>query len=129
MTHPEFLVMRGIRKSFDGTQALKGVDFSARLGEVHAIVGENGAGKSTLMKILSGALQRDAGEILLDGEAVMINSPLAAHRLGINAVYQEFSLVRHLTITENILMGQMPTGRFKWWVDWEGAHQRAEEKL
>ena len=51
----DFLVMRGIRKSFDGTQALKGVDFSAQLGEVHAIVGENGAGKSTLMKILAGA--------------------------------------------------------------------------
>ena len=129
MANPEFLVMRGIRKSFDGTQALKGVDFSARLSEVHAIVGENGAGKSTLMKILSGALQRDAGEILLDGEAVTINSPLAAHRLGIRAVYQEFSLVRHLNITENILMGQMPTGRFKWWVDWKSAYKRAEEKL
>ena len=64
----DFLVMRGICKSFDGTQALKGVDFSARRGEVHAIVGENGAGKSTLMKILAGALQRDAGEILLDGK-------------------------------------------------------------
>ena len=57
MAETDFLVMRGIRKSFDGTQALKGVDFSARLGEVHAIVGENGAGKSTLMKILAGALQ------------------------------------------------------------------------
>ena len=113
MASSDFLVMRGIRKSFDGTQALKGVDFSARLGEVHAIVGENGAGKSTLMKILAGALQRDGGEILLDGAPVAINSPLSAHRLGIRAVYQEFSLVRHLNITENILMGQMPTGRFK----------------
>src|SRR5512141_80121 len=129
MAPSDFLVMRGIRKSFDGTQALKGVDFSARLGEVHAIVGENGAGKSTLMKILAGALQRDGGEILLDGAPVAINSPLSAHRLGIRAVYQEFSLVRHLNITENILMGQMPTGRFKWWVDWTRAHQRAEEKL
>jgi ABC-type sugar transport system ATPase subunit len=129
MASSDFLVMRGIRKSFDGTQALKGVDFSARLGEVHAIVGENGAGKSTLIKILAGALQRDGGEILLDGAAVAINSPLSAHRLGIRAVYQEFSLVRHLNITENILMGQMPTGRFKWWVDWASAHKRAEEKL
>jgi ABC-type sugar transport system ATPase subunit len=129
MTDNDFLVMRGISKSFDGTQALKGVDFSARLGEVHAIVGENGAGKSTLMKILAGALHRDAGEIILDGSPVLINSPFAAHKLGIRAVYQEFSLVRHLTVTENILLGQMPSGRLKWLLDWKKAHQQAEEKL
>ena len=129
MTDPDFLVMRGIRKSFDGTQALKGVDFSARRGEVHAIVGENGAGKSTLMKILAGALQRDGGEILLDGQPTLLRSPFSAHRLGIRAVYQEFSLVRHLTITENILLGQMPTGRGKWLIDWKTAHRLAEEKL
>ncbi len=121
--------MRGIRKSFDGTQALKGVDFSACQGEVHAIVGENGAGKSTLMKILAGALQRDAGEILLDGQPAVLKSPFSAHRLGIRAVYQEFSLVRHLSITENILLGQMPTARVKWMVDWKRAHKLAEEKL
>lgn len=129
MENSSFLIMRGILKSFDGTQALKGVNFNANLGEVHAIVGENGAGKSTLMKILSGALQRDAGEIILGGEPVVLRSPLSAHRLGIRAVYQEFSLVRHLSITENILMGQMPTGRLKWWVDWRRAHQLAIEKL
>ncbi len=125
----DFLVMRGIRKSFDGTQALKGVTFSAGRGEVHAIVGENGAGKSTLMKILAGALRRDAGEILLDGQPAVLRSPLSAHRLGIRAVYQEFSLVRHLSVTENILLGQMPTGRAKWLVDWKQAHRLAEEKL
>ncbi len=129
MTDNDFLVMRGISKSFDGTQALKGVNFSARLGEVHAIVGENGAGKSTLMKILAGALHRDAGEIILDGSPVLINSPFAAHQLGIRAVYQEFSLVRHLSVTENILLGQMPSGRLKWLLDWKKAHQQAEEKL
>jgi ribose transport system ATP-binding protein len=129
MDQSDFLVMRGIHKSFDGTQALKGVDFSARLGEVHAIIGENGAGKSTLMKILSGALQRNAGEILIDGIPAEIRSPFNAHRLGIRAVYQEFSLVRHLSITENILLGQMPTGKFKWLVDWKKAHRLAEEKL
>ena len=129
MDDSEFLVMRGIRKSFDGTQALKGVDFSARQGEVHAIVGENGAGKSTLMKILAGALRRDAGEILVDGHPAALRTPFSAHRLGIRAVYQEFSLVRHLSITENILLGQMPAGRVKWMVDWKRAHQLAEEKL
>jgi ribose transport system ATP-binding protein len=129
MVQSDFLVMRSIHKSFDGTQALRGVDFSARLGEVHAIIGENGAGKSTLMKILSGALQRDSGEILLDGVPAVIKSPFSAHNLGIRAVYQEFSLVRHLSITENILLGQMPTGKFKWLVDWKNAHRLAEEKL
>ncbi len=129
MDRPDFLVMRGIRKSFDGTQALKGVNFSACRGEVHAIVGENGAGKSTLMKILAGALRRDAGEISLDGQPVVLRSPLSAHRLGIRAVYQEFSLVRHLSITENILLGQMPTRGARWLVDWKRAHKLAEEKL
>ncbi len=129
MDGSDFLVMRGIRKSFDGTQALKGIDFSARRGEVHAIVGENGAGKSTLMKILAGALRRDSGEILLDGQPADLRSPLAAHRLGIRAVYQEFSLVRHLSVTENILLGQMPTRGAGWLVDWPSAHRLARDKL
>jgi len=123
------LSMRGIHKSFDGTQALRGVDFSAERGEVHAIVGENGAGKSTLMKVLAGALPRDSGEILLDGVAADARSPLAAHRLGIRAVYQEFSLVPHLSVAENILLGQMPAARLPGSVDWAKAYRRAEEIL
>jgi ABC-type sugar transport system ATPase subunit len=123
------LSMRGIYKSFDGTQALSGVDFSAERGEVHAIVGENGAGKSTLMKVLSGAILRDAGEILLDGVAADARTPLAAHRLGIRAVYQEFSLVPHLSVAENILLGQMPAARLPGCVDWTQAYRRAEEIL
>lgn len=129
MESTDFLIMRGIRKSFDGTQALKGVDFSARQGEVHAIVGENGAGKSTLMKVLAGALQPDSGEILLGGQSTVIKSPFIAHQLGIRAVYQEFSLVKHLNITENILLGQMPTGKASWLVDWDKAHKLAEKVL
>jgi ribose transport system ATP-binding protein len=129
MGNLDSLQMQGISKSYDGTQALREVDFSATIGEVHAIVGENGAGKTTLVKILAGALERDVGEILLDGEPVDLGTPLRARRLGIRAVHQEFSLVPHLTVTENILMGQMPTGRLKWWVDWPTAYRRAEEIL
>jgi ABC-type sugar transport system ATPase subunit len=81
------------------------------------------------MKILAGALRRDAGEIFLDGQPVVLRSPLSAHRLGIRAVYQEFSLVRHLTVTENILLGQMPTRGARWLVDWKEAHRLAQEKL
>jgi len=129
MGNLDSLQMLGISKSYDGTQALREVDFSAAIGEVHAIVGENGAGKTTLVKILAGALERDAGKILLDGKPVDLSTPLHARRLGIRAVHQEFSLVPHLTVTENILMGQMPTARLKWWVDWPEARRRAEEIL
>jgi ribose transport system ATP-binding protein len=129
MTDTDFLVMRGIRKSFDVTEALRGVDFRAQRGEVHAIVGENGAGKSTLMKILAGAIPRDAGEILVDGLPADVSTPLTAHRLGIRAVYQEFSLVPHLTVAENILLGQMPSSRVPGCVDWGKAYRRAEEIL
>jgi len=127
MGNPEFLQMRGIQKSYDGTQALKTVDFAASAGEVHAIVGENGAGKSTLMKILAGAIQADAGNFILDGQPIRPRSPYHAFELGIRTVYQEFSLVPHLNVTENILLGQMPTGRLKWWVDWPRAYQRAQD--
>ncbi len=129
MGDSDFLVMRGISKSFDGTQALRKVDFSGALGEVHAISGENGAGKSTLVKILSGALPKDAGEIFLGGERIEIGTPLRARRLGIYAVYQEFSLVPHLTVTENILLGQMPSLRLRGFVDWRKAYRQAEEIL
>jgi ABC-type sugar transport system ATPase subunit len=123
------LEMRGIHKSFDGTQALRGVDFAAERGEVHAIVGENGAGKSTLVKILAGAIPRDAGEILLDDVLADAGTPQAAHRLGIRAVYQEFSLVPHLTVAENILLGQMPSSRLPGCVDWRAAFRRADDIL
>jgi ribose transport system ATP-binding protein len=123
----DLLHMRGISKSYDGTRALREVDFSAAVGEVHAIVGENGAGKTTLIKVLAGAVHADEGKILLGGKPVEVRTPLDARRLGIRAVHQEFSLVPHLTVTENILMGQMPTGRLKWWIDWSEAHRRAEE--
>ncbi len=129
MENSDYLVMKGIHKSFDGTQALCGVDFSASLGEVHAISGENGAGKSTLVKILSGALPCDKGEILLDGKPIDLGSPLRARHLGIYAVYQEFSLIPHLSIAENILLGQMPTTRMPGVVDWKTAYRRAETIL
>lgn len=124
-----YLVMQGISKSYDGTQALRKVDFSARSGEIHAIVGENGAGKSTLVKILTGAVQADSGQILLNGKRMEINNPLIGQRLGIRMVHQHVSLVPHLTVTENILLGDMPTRRLKWWIDWPEAHRRAQRVL
>ena len=105
---PPALEMRGIRKTFPGVVALDQVDFTVDAGEVHMLLGENGAGKSTLMKILGGAYRKDAGDIRVDGRAVEIESPRAAHALGIRVIYQEFNLVPHLSVAENIFLGALP---------------------
>jgi ABC-type sugar transport system ATPase subunit len=129
MDGSDYLAMKGICKSFVGTQALQDVDFSAAVGEVHAISGENGAGKSTLVKILSGALPSDKGEIFLGGSPITLGSPLRARHYGIYAVYQEFSLIPNLTIAENILLGQMPSTRIPELVDWNTAYKKADNIL
>ena len=124
------LQMSGISKRFGGTQALRSVDITGETGEVHAIVGENGAGKSTLLRILTGAVQSDAGEIRLSGKPQTITSPLRGQQLGIRMVHQHANLVPNLSVTENVLLGGMPTtGRFGWWIDWEAAHCRVQQIL
>ncbi|MFN2453346.1 MAG: sugar ABC transporter ATP-binding protein [Pyrinomonadaceae bacterium] len=108
MTETPVLEMRHIRKTFPGVVALDDVGFELRRGEVHILIGENGAGKSTLMKILSGAYQKSAGEITLDGADVEIKNPKHAQDLGIGIIYQEFNLIPHLSVGENILLGREP---------------------
>lgn len=98
------LELRGISKSFPGVQALKAMSFSIREGEVHAICGENGAGKSTLMKTVTGIYKPDAGEILINGEAVAIKNPNDAFDKGIAIMYQETSLFNEMTILENMYL-------------------------
>lgn len=100
--------MDKIRKVFPGVVALDDVHFELRKGEVHILLGENGAGKSTLMKILSGAYQKDGGKIFLEGHETEIKSPKHAQNLGISIIYQEFNLVPHLTVGENIFLGREP---------------------
>ena len=100
-----FLQMRGIVKLFPGARALDGVDLDIRPGEVHCLLGQNGAGKSTLIKVLSGAHQPDAGEILIDGERVTLSHPVAALRHGVATMYQELDVVDGLTVAENIYLG------------------------
>jgi ABC-type sugar transport system ATPase subunit len=121
--------MSGISKRFGGTQALRSVDLTADSGEVHAIVGENGAGKSTISRILTGAVQSDAGQIRLDGKLQSVTSPLIGQRLGIRMVAQHANLVPNLSVTENVLLGAMPTGRFGWWIDMAAAHRQVEQIL
>jgi ribose transport system ATP-binding protein len=106
------LRMKGIVKNFPGVLALDSVDFELRAGEVHALLGENGAGKSTLIKILSGALPRDEGEIFLEEHAVEIRNPSHANSIGIRTIYQEMNLVPTLTVAENIYLGRLPKTPF-----------------
>lgn len=100
--------MHDVRKSFGATHALRGVSFTVLPGEVHALIGENGAGKSTLMKVLSGAHKPDAGSVELDGKGFSPSGPLEARRGGIAMIYQELNLAPHLSVEENILLGDEP---------------------
>lgn len=100
--------LRNLEKAFAGTKALKGVSLSFLRGEVHGLLGENGAGKSTLIKILTGVYTPTAGEILLEGQPVSVQSPVEAHRLGMGAVYQDAELVSSFTVGQNILLGNEP---------------------
>lgn len=121
------LQMRGVSKRFGATVALSQVDLLVPPGEVHALVGENGAGKSTLMKILSGAHQADEGTMLLDGEPYHPRNPIEGRREGVGMIYQELSLVPHLTVEENILLGVEPT-RYGL-VRWKEVRTRAEDAI
>jgi ribose transport system ATP-binding protein len=125
--HP-VLEMRGIEKRFPGVVALDGVDLSLYAGEVHVLLGENGAGKSTLIKILSGAYRKDAGEILRNGAPAAIQGPGDALACGIRVIYQELSLIPHLSVAENIFLGAAPT-RFGVLIAWRQLHDRAARLL
>jgi ribose transport system ATP-binding protein len=100
------LEMRDIMKRYPGVLALDKVSIDLKPGEVHCLVGENGAGKSTLMKVLSGAVKKDGGEIFINGEKVEYNAPSEPQALGINTIHQDFKLVPELTVAENIFLGR-----------------------
>lgn len=104
MSQP-ILEMANISKSFSGVTVLHNVDFTLTEGEVHALVGQNGAGKSTLMKILNGVYSKDEGTIKIDGKEVEYDNPLAARKCGVSMVFQEFSLVQTLTVSQNVFLG------------------------
>jgi len=122
------LEVRGIEKSFGATKALRGVNFSLRRGEIHALVGENGAGKSTLMNIIAGVFQADAGEILIDGRQVQIKNPHEAQKLGIGFVHQEIALCPHVTVAENIFISEINNSK-KFTVNYKKLYERAAEIL
>src|SRR5678816_3356149 len=107
-TSPSLLELRGIKKSFGGVRALRGVSFDLRAGEIHALLGENGAGKSTLIKTLGGIHTPDEGEIFIDGRPAHIASPSAAGKLGIRVIHQELALAPNLSVAENLFLGREP---------------------
>jgi ribose transport system ATP-binding protein len=107
MTDP-IVAFADISKSFAGIRALDAVDFAAFAGSTHAILGENGAGKSTLIKIMSGVLAPDSGEIRLRGKPIRFASPMAANRQGVVCMFQELSLIPDLSVADNISLSDPP---------------------
>ena len=97
---------RNLSKRFDHIEAVVDVSIAFRRGEITAIVGDNGAGKSTLVKMLTGALRPDRGEMLIDGDAVELHDPLDARRKGVEVVYQELALAPNLDVAANVFLGR-----------------------
>ena len=100
------LEARGLVKRFGHVTALNGTDFELLYGEILAVIGDNGAGKSSLIKVLSGALIPDEGQILLNGQPVQFHNPIAARRHGIETVYQDLAVSPELNIAENLFLGR-----------------------
>ncbi|MHC0039059.1 sugar ABC transporter ATP-binding protein [Pseudoneobacillus sp. C159] len=122
------LEMRNITKEFPGVKALNAVNFSVVTGEVHCLIGANGAGKSTLMKILTGVYQKDDGEIFFDGRKVDITGPAHSRAVGISIIYQELSLIEHLSVTENIFLGDYLKPKLGI-LSWKQLHENAKNIL
>ncbi|MFE0510182.1 sugar ABC transporter ATP-binding protein [Streptomyces sp. NPDC058964] len=117
-----------LSKSFPGVRALSDVGFTARAGEVHALVGENGAGKSTLIKVLTGVYRPDAGEMTYDGAPVRYTTPLQAQQAGISTIYQEVNLVPLMSVARNLFLGREPRGRLGL-IDFRRMHRESDEAL
>ena len=114
----------GVHKSYGGVHALRGVDLELRPGEIHGLIGENGSGKSTLLKIIAGQLEADSGRLVLDGRDVRFANAARAMAAGIATVTQETTLVRELSVAENIFLGPRKARR-PWGIDWRRTRAEA----
>lgn len=128
MSETTLLNAVNISKAYAGVQALRDASFELRAGEVHALVGENGAGKSTLIKIITGAVEHDSGDVVVNGETIRENSPAISKSLGIAAIYQQPALFPELTVAENIAIGLENKGSFGR-VNWKERRRIAQELL
>jgi len=122
------LEIRNVSKQFSGVYALKNVDMQIFPGQVTAVIGENGAGKSTLMKIVSGVYPDYEGEVVYKGSRSSFRNPKEAAESGIVIIHQELNLIPHLSITENLFLGQELTGRLGL-LDYTSMHKKAKELL
>jgi ABC-type sugar transport system ATPase subunit len=133
MSESPLLQATGIQKRFGSVVALRDASLELVGGEVHAIVGDNGAGKSTFIKILSGVLQPDEGEIFIDGRAVTVHNPQAARDLGIETVYQDLALAGHLDAASNLFLGREtmlpPPLGWMGFLDKRAMRRRTEEEM
>src|SRR6476619_7266898 len=126
MEEAPVLELRGITKRFPGIVANDHIDLDLRQGEVHALLGENGAGKSTLMNVLYGLYRADEGEILMNGEPVVLKSAKDAIDRRIGMVHQHFMLIPVMTVAENILLANEPT-HAGIMLDYKAANQRVRD--
>jgi len=115
--------VRGLSKSFGAVRALDHVSVTFSPGSFHAVIGENGAGKSTLVKCMVGYHRADAGEIVIDAAPRVVDNPRQAHALGLGLVYQHFTLVPHMTVAENLVLGR---GDLPAIIDWKAERQRID---
>jgi len=124
---PPLVRLTGVSKHYGGVHALREVEFAARAGSIHGVLGENGAGKSTLIKIIAGVVQPSAGEMLIDDRPASFASPQAANAAGVVCVFQELSLLPDLSVADNICITRPP--RRYGLIDRQGQRRRAEELL
>ena len=122
------LQITSVYKAFAGVQALSGVSFELRPGEVHALIGENGAGKSTLIKLITGAHQADSGTLTIEGHTITDNDPVRAKRLGIACIYQQPALFPDLTVAENLAINLERGGPWRI-INWKQRREQAERLL
>lgn len=123
------LELKGITKIFPGVKALDNVEFRLRKGQIHAIMGENGAGKSTFIKIITGVLIPEEGEIYLNGEKINMKNPKDAQKLGIAAIYQHVTCYPDLSVAENIYMGHEKIHKVSKRIMWKQMYEEANELL
>ena len=128
MSEEVFLKLEGVKKSFGGVHALKGVDLEIRKGEIHCLAGENGCGKSTLIKAISGVHHPDEGSIWIDGEKVENMKPMDAINRGIQVIYQDFAVFPNLTVAENIALNGELKNKSKF-VNWKQIHEVAAKAM
>lgn len=128
------LEVRSLSKSFGAVRAAREVSFRIRRGEVVGLLGDNGAGKTTVVNCISGSLTPDSGDIIIDGSEVSIENPQAAHRLGVETVHQDLSLVDTLDVATNLFLNRERTirwGMFGWlgWLDRRRMYAESREIL